>query len=342
MHTVWKGSISFGLVNIPIRMFTATEDRDIRFRQLHAECHTPIRYSKHCPTCDREIGTDEIIKGFEYEKGNFVIITAEDLEKIAPDTRRAIEILDFVNLAEIDPIYFDKSYFLSPQETGEKAYSLLRAALEKTKKIAIARITIRNKESLAAVRIYEHGMVLETIFYPDEVRDVSLVPALPAQDIALVETELDMAVQLITNMSQPFDPTKYKDEYREDLQQLIQKKLEGKEIATAPSAPRTNVLDLMQALKESLAQAGAPTAPPDSQVPTPTSAALTPVSSETPGTKKQERKIELVETYAARKQVAAKEMHNNDALATLLQGTTPDTPATTKTVKKKKKKETKQ
>lgn len=261
MHTVWKGSISFGLVNIPVRMFTATEDRDIRFRQLHKECHTPIRYSKLCPTCDREVASDEIIKGYEYEKGNFVMIQDEDLEKIAPETKRAIEIVDFVQLSEIDPIYFDKSYYLSPQETGEKAYSLLRVALQQTGKIAIARITLRNKESLAVLRIYENGMVLETIFYPDEVRSLSQVPALPQADATLVESELAMAIQLVESMSRPFHPEQYQDTYRQHLQELIQKKLEGKEVATAPSAPRANVIDLMQALKESLAQTGTPQAP---------------------------------------------------------------------------------
>ncbi|AIG27669.1 Ku protein [Brevibacillus sp. 7WMA2] len=258
MHTVWKGSISFGLVNIPVRMFTATEDRDIRFRQLHKECHTPIRYSKVCPTCDREVASDEIIKGYEYEKGNFVMIQDEDLDKIAPETKRAIEIVDFVQLSEIDPIYFDKSYYLSPQETGEKAYSLLRVALQQTGKIAIARITLRNKESLAVLRIYQNGMVLETIFYPDEVRSLAQVPALPQADAPLVESELAMAIQLVESMSRPFHPEQYQDTYRQHLQELITKKLEGKEVATAPSAPRANVIDLMQALKESLAQAEAP------------------------------------------------------------------------------------
>lgn len=253
MHTVWKGSISFGLVNIPIRMFTATEERDIRFRQLHKECHTPIKYAKMCPHCEREVDTSEIIRGFEYEKGNFVIIQDEDLEKITPETRRAIEILDFVDLSEIDPIYFDKSYYLAPQETGEKAYALLRSAMEKTGKIAIAQITIRNRQSLAAIRIHDNCIVMETIYYPDEVRPISQVPALPSAEINLSENERRMAEELITNMSAPFDPAKYTDEYRSQLQELIQKKLEGKEVTVAPAAPKANVIDLMQALKESLA-----------------------------------------------------------------------------------------
>lgn len=253
MHTVWKGSISFGLVNIPIRMYTATEERDIRFRQLHKECNTPIRYTKMCPHCEREVEASEIIRGFEYEKGNFVIVQDEDLEKITPETRKAIEILDFVDLSEIDPIYFDKSYYLSPQETGEKAYALLRSAMEQTGKIAVAQVTLRNRQSLAVVRLYDNCIVMETIHYPDEVRPVSQVPALPEATIALAENELKMASELITNMTTAFNPSKYTDDYRSELQQLIEKKLEGKEVTVAPSAPKANVIDLMQALKESLA-----------------------------------------------------------------------------------------
>lgn len=256
MHTVWKGSISFGLVNIPVRMFTATEERDVRFRQLHKECHTPIRYTKMCPHCEKEVGAEDIVRGFEYEKGNYVIIQDEDLEAITPETRRAIEIVDFVDLTEIDPVYFDKSYFLSPQETGDKAYSLLRAAMKETGKIAIARVTMRNKESLAVIRLYEHCIMMETIFYPDEVRPVAQVPALPEADVALAENELRMAAELINNMTTAFEPGKYKDEYRSSLQALIEKKKEGKEIAVAPAAPRANVVDLMQALRESLAATG--------------------------------------------------------------------------------------
>lgn len=270
MHTVWKGSISFGLVNIPVRMFTATEERDIRFRQLHKECHTPIKYAKMCPHCDREIEASEIVRGYEYEKGHFVIIDDSDLEAITPETRRAIEILDFVDLKDIDPIYFDKSYFLSPQETGDKAYALLRAAMEQTGKIAVAQVTMRNRQSLAVVRLYEHCIMMETIYYPDEVRPVSQVPALPEAEVALSENELKMATELINNMTVPFDPGKYTDDYRIELQAMIEKKLEGQEIATSPAVPRANVIDLMQALKQSLEATGGPAAGPVKLEPEPT------------------------------------------------------------------------
>ncbi|MBO8170749.1 MAG: Ku protein [Bacillaceae bacterium] len=251
MHTMWKGSISFGLVNIPVRMFTATEDKDIRFRQLHKECHTPIKYTRTCPTCEEEVALDEIVKGYEYEPGRFVIVEKEELETIAPESKRTIEIVDFVDLKEIDPVFFDRSYFLSPSETGEKAYRLLQQAMEDTGKIGVAKITIRNKESLAVIRVYKGCIIMETIYYPDEVREVNQVPGLP-ENVDVAENEMKMAVQLIENLAAEFDPEKYKDEYRDNLKELIQKKLEGEEIKQAPEVHKARVVDLMEALQASV------------------------------------------------------------------------------------------
>ena len=254
MHTMWKGSISFGLVNIPIKMFTATEEKDIRFRYLHKECNTPIKYKKMCPTCDKEISEDEIVRGFEYETGHFIIINDLDMEALKSEVdAKSIDILDFVNLSEIDPIYFDKSYYLSPQDTGSKAYNLLRHAMNDTGKIAIAKMTIRNKQTLAALRVFQNVLVLATIFYPDEVRAVSQVPGLP-ENIDVNEKELDIATRLIENLSADFEPRKYKDDYREALKELISKKVAGKEIEIAPETPHKNVIDLMEALQASLKQ----------------------------------------------------------------------------------------
>lgn len=254
MHTMWKGSVSFGLVNIPIKMFTATEEKDIRFRYLHKECNTPIKYKKTCPTCDKEVGEDEIVRGYEYETGRFIIMDDKDMEAIKSEVdAKAIDILDFVNLSEIDPIYFDKSYYLSPQDTGNKAYNLLLKAMTDTGKIAIAKMTIRNKQTLAALRVFQNALVLETIFYPDEVRPVSQVPGL-TENIEVNEKELNIATKLIDNLSAPFEPGKYKDDYREALRELINKKVEGKEIEIAPEIPHKNVIDLMEALQASLKQ----------------------------------------------------------------------------------------
>jgi DNA end-binding protein Ku len=251
MHTMWKGSISFGLVNIPVKMFAATEDKDIRFKYIHNECKTPIKYEKVCPTCKKEITQDDIVRGYEYEPGRYVVIDDKDLESLKKSTGRSIEILDFVNLEEIDPIYFIKSYYLSPQETGEKAYNLLREAMNQTGRIAIAKITIRDKQSLAAVRVYKNLLVMETIFYPDEVRDMAQVPNIPAAE-KVDEKELAMATQLIGNLTTEFDPEKYTDEYRKELMELIHKKIEGDEVVQPQEAPQRNVIDLMQALQESL------------------------------------------------------------------------------------------
>lgn len=251
---MWKGSISFGLVNIPIKMFTATEEKDIRFRNLHKECNTPLKYKKICPTCDKEVSEDEIVRGFEYETGHFIIINEQDIGALKSEVDvKSIDILDFVNLSEIDPIYFDKSYYLSPQDTGNKAYNLLRQAMNGTGKIAIAKMTIRNKQTLAALRVFQNVLVLETIFYPDEVRSVNLIPGLP-ENLEINEKELNIATKLIENLSAQFEPEKYKDDYREALQELISKKVAGKEIEVAPEMPHKNVIDLMEALQASLKQ----------------------------------------------------------------------------------------
>lgn len=251
MHTMWKGSVSFGLVNIPVKMFAATEDKDIKFKYIHKECQTPIKYEKVCPTCNKEIKQEDIVRGYEYEPGRFVVIEDDELNALKQSTGKAIEILDFVDLADIDPIYFMKTYYLSPQETGGKAYNLLREAMNQTGKIAIAKITIRDKQSLAAVRVYKNLLVMETIFYPDEIRDTAQVPNVP-DNMVIDEKELNMAKQLIENLSTEFEPGKYTDEYRRELMELIKKKIEGDEVVTQPEAPQRNVIDLMQALQESL------------------------------------------------------------------------------------------
>lgn len=252
MHTMWKGSISFGLVNIPIKMFTATEEKDIRFRYLHKECNTPLKYSKMCPTCNKEIKEEEIVRGYEYELGQFIIINEKDLLALKSEIEdRSIEILDFISLAEIDPIYYDKSYYLSPQDTGSKAYNLLQQAMNNTKKIALAKMTIRTKQTLAAIRVFNKVLILETIFYPDEIRAISQLPGL-REDTTVNEKELDIATRLIENLTSPFEPEKYTDEYREALRELINKKIQGQEIEIAPEAPHRNVIDLMEALQASL------------------------------------------------------------------------------------------
>jgi DNA end-binding protein Ku len=251
MHTVWKGSISFGLVNIPVKMFTATEDKDVRFKYIHKECNTPVKYKKICPACNKEVQPDEIVKGYEYEPGKFVILTEEDFASIDTKSEKAVEILDFVKLEEIDPVYFDKTYYLAPQETGGKAYTLLREALNGKNRIAVSKITIRERESLAVIRVYNNVLVLETIFYPDEVRDFKQVPGIP-ENLQTTKAELDMASQLIENLTDVFNPDKYIDTYREKLFELITAKVEGKEVFEKKEAPKENVISLMEALQQSI------------------------------------------------------------------------------------------
>ncbi len=251
MHTVWKGSISFGLVNIPVKMFTATEDKDIRFKYIHRECHTPVKYKKTCPSCNKDVQPEDIVKGYEYEPGRFVILTEEDFESIEVKSEKTVEILDFVKLEEVDPVYFDKTYFLGPQETGGKAYTLLREALSGKQRIAVAKITIRDRESLAVIRVYRNVLVLETIFYPDEVRDSKQVPGVP-ENLQTSKAELDMATQLIDNLTTEFNPDKYSDTYRERLLEKINAKVEGKDFVVKKETDKENIVSLMEALKQSI------------------------------------------------------------------------------------------
>ncbi|GGD02735.1 non-homologous end joining protein Ku [Thalassobacillus devorans] len=256
MHTMWKGTISFGLVNIPVKLHAATENKDVKMRQLHKECQSPIKYEKVCPVCEREVEQEEIVKGYEYAKNKFVLLDDEEMEELKKEnTDKSVEIVDFVDLKEIDPIYFEKSYFLSPNEGGSKAYVLLREALQDTGKIGVAKILIRSKEQLAVIRVYQNTLVMETIHYPDEVRQTADVPNVPEQG-ETVEKELDTAKMLIDQLTTEFDPEKYQDDYRNALLELIEEKKSGDQVATAKDkkAP-DNVTNLMDALQASLDKA---------------------------------------------------------------------------------------
>lgn len=253
MHTMWKGSISFGLVNIPIKLHSATEDKDIKLRNLHKECHSPIKYEKTCPVCEKEIKNEDIVKAYEYTKGKFVVLEDEDLEKLKQENEdKAVEIMDFVKIQEIDPIYYNRTYYMSPGDGGGKAYSLLRKALETSEKVGLAKIIIRSKEQLAVVRVYENTLVMETIHYPDEVRKAADVPNVPAED-KVTDKEIDTAIMLIDQLTTEFKPEKYNDDYRTALLELIEAKRTGKDIVTpVEKEPVANVTDLMAALQASI------------------------------------------------------------------------------------------
>ena len=264
MHTVWKGAISFGLVHVPVKMITATEDKDIRFRTIHKECGMPISQQRVCSHCGREIASDELAKGFEYEKDKFVLFSEEELDELRPESARTISILDFVDLTDIDPIYFEKAYYLSPDMAGSGAYGLLIEAIRQTGKIGIAKISIRSKSRLAAIRVVGNCLCLETMHFPDEIRSISLVPNLPEQ-VTVNEKELEIAKLLVEQLSAPFTPDKYTDDYRISLQKAIEAKIagEGIDIVAAPAADTGGkVVDLMAALQASLnAVAKIPTEP---------------------------------------------------------------------------------
>lgn len=251
MRSLWRGSVGFGLVNIPIRLYTATESKSLRFNLLHKLCHTPVKYQKVCPHCERELTPEEIVRGYEFERGRYVLVEDEELQSLPVETARQVQILDFVDLAEIDPIYFDKSYYLEPDEGAEKAYALLRRAMLSTGKIAVAKVTIRSKESLACVRVRENALVMETMFYPDEIRSTELLARVTSEP-SLTDRELEMAVQLIENLSEPFQPEKYRDTYRDALMERIQQKIEGESVEPAAPAAAGRVIDLMEALEASL------------------------------------------------------------------------------------------
>jgi len=254
---MWKGSISFGLVTIPVKLYASTESKDVRFNLLHEPCRTPVQYRKWCPVCDREVAQEEITRGYEFERGRYVTVDEDELEAIPQAAKRTLEIVGFVNLSEIDPVFFDKTYYLEPGEGGAKAYALLRRAMEETGRIALARVVIRTKESLAALRVFD-GKVLamETMHFPDEVRSVAGLTGVVEPELR--PQEIEMATSLIESLSMPFDPTQFENQYRQAVLELIGAKVAGEEVAqVAPAPERGRVVDLMEALRASL-RAGSP------------------------------------------------------------------------------------
>lgn len=251
MRPLWKGAISFGLVYVPVKMYAATERKNIKFNYLHEKCKTPIQYRRYCPYCDAEVENDQIVRGYEYEKGKYVVIKEEDFEHLPSENARSINIVDFVDLKEIDPLFYDKGYYLAPGEGGQKVYELLKQSMLETGKVAVARVVIRNKESLAALRIADGVLTMSTMFYPDEVRKSTGITELDYQ-VNIHENELKMAVNLINNLSAAFTPEKYTDEYRKELMEVIQAKVAGEAVETAPLPQKDKVVDLLSALKASI------------------------------------------------------------------------------------------
>lgn len=253
MRPLWKGALSFGLVTIPVRLYPATEDKTPSFNQLRASDHSRIGYQRVAKADGEPVEYDEIVKGYEYERDRYVVFTKDELEGLKPPSSRAVEIQQFVPKDQIDPVFFQRSYYLAPEPAGAKAYGLLREAMRDRETVAVCKISLRDKEHLATVRLREDLLVLETMYWPDEIRELSL------EDLDLGDIpeprpqEVKMAQALIENLTEDFEPTGYHDEYRERLDEAVTAKVEGEEITVVEEAAETAaVVDLMAALKESV------------------------------------------------------------------------------------------
>ena len=258
-----KGAISFGLVYIPVALYTATQDNDIRFNQLHREDHSRIRYKKTCAHCGKEMASGDIVKGFEYDKDKYVVMSDDDFEKIKTEKDKTIQIIHFAELDSINPIYYEKSYHTVPETGGEKAFELLRTAMKDENKVAIAKTIMGNKETLLAIIPAQDNILISTMFFEDDIKELPKSYAKPG----LNESELTMAKSLIESMVKPFEPSLYKDEYQVRLRELIETKIAGKEIVAPKEEEPSNVIDLMDALKRSIEQNKAASPPKKKRAP---------------------------------------------------------------------------
>jgi DNA end-binding protein Ku len=256
MRTIWNGSINFGLVNIPIGLAVAQQRKDTSFRTLHRECGTPIKQKRYCPFHERDVEADELVKGWEFAKGQFVLVEDSDLEAVAVQRSQSVDIIRFVPIDQVDPIYFDRTYYLAPAgpEAQRRPYVLLLRAMQDAGMAAVGKFVLWGKENLCLIRPLGESLVLETLFFAEDIRPRKEI------DEAVEETEvkgpeLAMATQLVESLVGDFNPKDYENEYRNELRAMLEAKLEGKEITAPEPAPEAPVVDLMEALKQSVAQA---------------------------------------------------------------------------------------
>ena len=256
-RALWKGSISFGLVNIPIELHTAVRNHRPKFRMLHARDKSPVKFERVCVRDGRPVAWEDLVKGYEYAKGHFVVLTKEDFQAAALEKTRTVDIVDFVKAEEIDDRFFETPYYLAPTKGGERAYALLREAIRDSGRIGIAKFILRDAQHLAAVEVIENAIVLTVMRFADELVDVSEF-GLPG-DSGIRKPELDLAKALVNSLAAAWDPEKYTDEYRENLMKVIQAKVKGKKIHLAPAEEpqQAEVVDLMERLRRSLEQGGA-------------------------------------------------------------------------------------
>ena len=249
--SVWKGYLTFGLISIPVNLYSAARSEGLHFNQLHKTCHSRLKQQMFCPVDQSTVERSEIVKGYEYEKGQYVLIDEEEIKKIAPASSRTMEILEFVKLSEVDPLYFESSYLAVPEDPGRKAYQLLVQTMEQSGFAAMAKITMHQREYTVIVRARKHGLTLHTMYYADEVRDVAEYGQ--RDGVATKPEEVKLAQQLVESLAADFEPEKYHDEYQARLKALVDAKLKGQEVATAPHPQLAPVVDMMEALKKSLA-----------------------------------------------------------------------------------------
>ncbi|HWO40583.1 MAG TPA: Ku protein [Candidatus Eisenbacteria bacterium] len=251
-HAIGSGTISFGLVSIPVKLYPAASSQSIGFNLLHAKCGNRIKQQRFCPVCTEVVEREDVVRGYELEKDQYVQVQDEELKALEGEASKAIEISQFVPLVKVDPVYFERAYYLGADKGGEKAYRLLTAAMEKAGKVALAQFVMRGKENLVLVRSSQNGLMMHTMYYADEVRNFEEIAK--GESAKITDAETNLAIRLIDELSSDeFDPSQFEDAYRDRLLQLIQKKAEGQEITVAePETRRAQVIDLMSALKESL------------------------------------------------------------------------------------------
>ena len=248
-RAIWSGTISFGLVSIPVRLYTATQSHDVHFHLLHKRDGVRLQNVRWCPKDEKAVPWEDVVRGFEYARGQYIAISEEDLEHLPVKTIHTVDISDFVKLEEVDPIHYDKAYYLAPEETGAKAFVLLRQALEQTGRAAVAKVAIRDKESLCLVRPYQDVLSLETMLYANEIRSTKDIAV---DGVGVSPKEIEMAVSLIENLSDSFDPQRYHDEYQAALKKLIDAKVAGAPLPAPPSEGGEKIVDLMEALRASV------------------------------------------------------------------------------------------
>lgn len=249
-RAIWKGAINFGLVTIPVGMYTATDNKSPSFKQLRKSDHSPIRYKRVAEADGEEVGWDDIVKGYEFEKDRFVVFTDEDLEAAVPEGNKLVDVIQFVDEAEIDPMMYKKAYYLAPEKTGIKAYRILQEALDAKGRVGIAKVSIREKQQLATIRTKDGVIVMETMYWPDEVR-AGEFEELDA-NVEIRKEEVEMAATIIDNLTRPFDESEFEDKSRGVIEKIAEKKIAGEEIVAPASPEPTKVVDLLEALKASV------------------------------------------------------------------------------------------